>query len=227
MKQKNKNQPFKTFLIFVGSLAAVSAGYFGAVLLYQYFNPPTEKIPTTQVVNSNAPSADIEATEETEITPNTLNSYTVAADMPRFLSIEKLNMKARIQPMGINSVGAVQAPVNINDSGWYKGSAKPGTPGAAFIDGHASGTTRQGLFAYIDTLKNGDAVKVEQGDGTVFQYKVVHIETVSKDAVDMNKALVVYGGAKEGLNLMTCTGKWMAKEETYDKRVVVYTERVS
>lgn len=225
MKQKNKNNPIKTILIFVGVLAIVSGIYFGGIYAYNYFNPP--KPPTaSQNTKAGAPDATVEGTDETPVVASALDGYTVAPDMPRFLKIKSLDMKARIQQMGVNSEGAVQAPVNIYDSGWYKGSAKPGTQGAAFIDGHASGSTREGLFAYIDTLKAGDGVIVEQGDGTEFTYRVVNVETVSKDAVDMNKALAVYGGAKEGLNLMTCTGKWIADQETYDKRVIVYTERV-
>lgn len=228
MKQKSNRHPLKTALIFVVVIGSVATGYFGSIALFQYFNPEetTQATPSNREAYAGLPDAALEATDETELPRGTLNDYKVAADMPRFLSIAKINLKARILPMGINSEGAVQAPVNIYDSGWYKGGAKPGTPGASFIDAHASGSTRQGLFAYLDTLKNGDTVSVEQGDGEIFNYKVVQVETVARDAVDMDKALKVYGGASEGLNLMTCTGKWIANEKTYDKRVVVYTERV-
>lgn len=228
MNVKNKKQSTKKFLVIAVALAVITGLAVGGVYAYQLLNPKAPQTSDSKPVASDNPlDAANEGTDETEVTQDTLSSYIVAGDMPRFLEIEKLNMKARIQEMGINTDGAVQAPVNIHDSGWYKGSAKPGTPGAAFIDGHASGATRQGLFAYIDTLKNGDTMTVEQGDGAVFTYKVVHIETVQADAVDMNKALSVYNGAEEGLNLMTCTGKWVADKETYDKRVVVYTERIS
>lgn len=226
MKQKSKQSPLKKIVLFAVIVLGAAMISFGAMYLFHLLQP-NQATESSQSSNSDAPDASIEGTDETEITVDTLNNYIVAADMPRFLGIEKLNMKARIQPMGVNSEGAVQAPVNIYDSGWYTGSAKPGSPGAAFIDAHASGATRQGLFAYLDTLKNGDTITVEQGDGTIFTYKVVHSETVARDAVDMKKALSVYGQADEGLNLMTCTGAWIKNEETYDKRVVVYTERVS
>ncbi|MES2630693.1 MAG: class F sortase [Patescibacteria group bacterium] len=225
INQKRKNNRLKTALIFVAIFVGAGVSYIAVATIYSSLQP--KPAVATKTTNSDAPDAAIEATDETEVPVSTIDSYTVAPTMPRFLKIEKLDMKARVQPMGINSVGAVQAPVNIYDSGWYTGSARPGTAGAAFIDGHASGSTRQGLFAYLDTLKNGDSVSIEQGDGAVFNYKVVHIETVARDAVDMNKALAVYGGAAEGLNLMTCTGKWIADQDTYDKRVIVYTERVS
>jgi hypothetical protein len=56
---------------------------------------------------------------------------------------------------------------------------------------------------------------------------VVHVETVPKESVDMQEVLRTYGDATEGLNLMTCTGTWIKDERTYDKRAIVYTERVS
>jgi len=227
MKPKKRNNPLKNVLLFAIILVVVTGVYAGGYFLYTSLQPKVASPGSNnQNANPDAPDAAIEATDETVVAPNTIDSYTVAADMPRFLRISSLGLKARIQQMTINSNGAVQAPVNIYDSGWYKGSAKPGTQGAAFIDGHASGSTRQGLFAYIDTLKPGDTMSVEQGDGTVFTYRVVQSETVPKDTVDMNKVLAVYGGAKEGLNLMTCTGKWIESEKTYTDRVVVYTERV-
>jgi hypothetical protein len=52
------------------------------------------------------------------------------------------------------------------------------------------------------------------------------METVALDDVDMDKLLTPYGNAKEGLNLITCTGDWLPDKKTYDHRVLVYTKRV-
>ena len=120
----------------------------------------------------------------------------------------------------------MQAPVNIFDSGWYGASAKPGTPGATVIDAHASGATREGLFAYLDTLTIGDELSLERGDGQTFTYRVTHTETIPLNEVDMTKLLTPYGTATEGVNLITCTGSWLPDQKTYDHRVMVYTERV-
>jgi LPXTG-site transpeptidase (sortase) family protein len=171
-------------------------------------------------------SKDDEGKDETEVPKSALSSYTVAPSLPRALYIDKLNIAARVMPMAVNADNSIQAPKNIFDSGWYSDSAKPGEAGAVFIDGHASGATRQGLFAYLDTLKMGDTVQIEKGNGEKLNYKVVQIESVSLADVDMSKALKPYGNASKGLNLMTCTGKWLPKEKTYDHRVIVYTEQV-
>ena len=167
-----------------------------------------------------------EGEDETPILANAIGSYTVAPDLPKLLKIDKMSVNARILPMSVTASGAMQAPVNIYDSGWYSASAKPGQPGAAVIDAHASGATRQGLFAYLDTLATGDTLSVERGDGTTFTYKVTHTETVALNEVDMKKLLKPYGAATEGVNLITCTGTWLPDQKTYDHRVIVYTERV-
>lgn len=167
-----------------------------------------------------------EGEDETQVAPSAIDSYSVAADLPRVLSIDSLKIKARILPMSVNADGAMQAPVNIFDSGWYSASAKPGIPGATLIDAHASGATRQGLFAYLDTLKIGETLSLERGDGQKFNYAVTHVETVPLKEVDMAKVLKPYGAAEEGLNLITCTGTWIPDQKTYDHRVIVYTKRV-
>lgn len=173
----------------------------------------------------NADKAD-EGVETTQPATIDLSSYKVEADAPRILTIDKLGLAARVKPLGLNNDNSIQSPKNIYDAGWYTSSSKPGQAGAMFVDGHASGSTRQGLFAYLDTLKVGDTVGVEKGDGEQLTYKVVHVATIPLTSIDMSSILVPYPGVSNGLNLMTCTGRWMKDAETLDKRVVVYTQQV-
>lgn len=169
---------------------------------------------------------DQEGQDEHIVSNNALAAYTVAAPLPRLLSIGKLNITARVMPMSVNTDGSIQAPVNTNDSGWYTKSAEPGETGAMFIDGHASGATRQGLFGRLDALKEGDTMQIEKGDGTKLTYRVVHTEIVPLDGLDMATVLRPYTGVQKGLNLMTCTGTWIPRKATFDHRVVVYTEQL-
>lgn len=171
-------------------------------------------------------SKDNEGKDENPITADTLSNYTVSAEYPRALYINKIGVAARVLPMSINTDGSIQSPLNIFDAGWYTGSVKPGEIGASFIDGHASGATRQGLFGNLDKLVIGDTIDVEKGDGTKLTYKVVHTETVALEGLDMKKVLLPYGNSLKGLNLMTCTGNWIKDKQTFDQRVVVYTELV-
>lgn len=178
--------------------------------------------------NGLAPTdASQEGKDEADISAQLISQYSVAPDMPRVLSIPSINVKARVIPMSLNADRSVQSPVNIFDSGWYDGSAKPGEDGTAFIDGHASGATRMGLFAYLDQLENGDEVKIEKGDGSTLTYRVVHKEVLPLKNLNMNKVLSPHGDAQKALNIMTCTGDWIEEKQTYDHRVVIYTEQVS
>jgi LPXTG-site transpeptidase (sortase) family protein len=196
------------------------------VLGWLYYTRAQQPKPVVYDTNDPVARQAVEGREEVVVTPDALAGYQVAADMPRILSIDSIGVRARVVPMGVNPDNSLQAPVNIYDSGWYNASAQPGQPGAAVIDAHASGPTRQGLFAYLDTMQNGDRVKVERGDGQVFEYDVVAVETMALDAIDMQKVLKPYGDATEGLNLITCTGQWLQEQRTYNQRAIVYTKRV-
>ena len=168
-----------------------------------------------------------EGKDEIEPSGDVLANYVVEPSHPRAIYIEKLGVRARVLPMGLNPDQSIQAPINIFDAGWYTESAVPSRAGAVVIDAHASGPTREGLFAYLDTLTKGDAIEVETGDGTRYTYRVVATETVKLEDVDMKKLMLPYGTATHGANFITCAGDWLEGSETFNERAVVYTELVS
>lgn len=170
----------------------------------------------------NSPS-DSTAYDETKPPPAASDSYAVAPSLPRFINIPSIMISGRVRRVTLNNNNTLEAPRNIYDAGWYDGSAKPGEDGAVFIDGHVSGPTQHGIFYYLHKLKIGETVTIERGDGKKLNYKVVAAELFDADKVDMAKALKPYDGAKEGLNLMTCGGKFIPAKQEYDKRLVVYT----
>ena len=167
---------------------------------------------------------DNEGRDETPVSEDVVDTYQVAASLPKVITIADAKVRARVLSMDVNPDNSIQAPINIYDAGWYTGSAKPGEPGAALIDAHASGATRAGLFAYLDELKVGDTMEIERGDGKKFIYETVYTEVVRREEVDMKKLLVPYGDEPQGLNLITCAGVYLKDEATYDHRVVVYSK---
>lgn len=177
-------------------------------------------------VQSDASRQAQEGSDESDIPSSAVDNYIVAADLPRALYIDKISVKARVLPMGVNPDGTIQAPKNIFDSGWYTSSVRPGEPGVTFINAHASGATRYGLFAYLDKLSAGDIIRIEKGDGTQLRYKVTQVATVNKDSIKMSDLLKASDNTAHNLNLMTCTGKWIQDQNTYDKRVIVYSEEI-
>lgn len=180
--------------------------------------------PKDNTKDKAAPSSSFPAGVDTsKPAVDTLASYKVAADLPRAIYINKINISARVMPMGLDKDNSVQSPSGVYDAGWYTGSAKPGNAGVVLIDGHASETgTHYGLFGYISDVKAGDQITIERGDGANFNYKVAKIETIPTSEVDMSKMLVPYGGSEQGLNLIACAGKWNSDKTTLDHRVLIY-----
>lgn len=223
MTQYNqKKKRLISSVLSVVSVILIAATTYLAIDLWISNQPST--VDTSKITLENWQES--EGRDETEPTPQTITAHKVAPDEPRMLKIAKLGIDARVLSMGVNLDNTIQAPINIYDSGWYKDSAKPGQPGAVFINAHASGPTREGLFAYLDTLQVGDEIEVEKGDGTTIKYRVVHNETIDLKKIDMSKVLSTYNGAEKGLNLMTCNGSWLQDSRTYDHRTMIYTEQV-
>lgn len=172
----------------------------------------------------SAQAADGE-TDESKPSDEDIRSYSVSPDMPKTISIPKLNVLARVRQLEVKGDGSLDAPHNVHDAGWYKDSTKPGSPGgASLIDGHVSGPTQKGVFYRIETLQKGDIVTIERGDGTKLEYGVIKTEVVKANEVDMSKLLVPVTAGKHGLNLITCTGKFDSSTKTYEDRALVYTQ---
>lgn len=212
--------PLRSFTYAVATLLLVGIGVWGVMSL----RPQPSRMP--EAFTSPEERQAAEGRDEAERSEDVLGSYSVAADRPRLIVAQSIGLEARILPMGVNPDNSMQAPINVFDSGWYVGSAKPGDRGAMVINGHASGPTRQGLFANIDMLEHGARITVERGDGEVFAYRVVHTEVAPVKDIDMRRLLRPYGDADSGLNLITCSGTWLEGQKTYDQRTMVYAELV-
>ena len=159
--------------------------------------------------------------DETEVTEEQKAEYIVAPDQPRYLSIDKLNVKnARILPMGTTAEGAFDTPNNIFDVGWYNGSSVPGTGGTALIDGHNGGPNIEGVFKHTPELSRGDRITIEMGDGRVYTYEVYDNYSVPLDQSDneMKNAEISPVAGAESITLITCTGEWSQTRQTYLSR---------
>lgn len=155
--------------------------------------------------------------------PANPGNYEVAADLPRLITIDKIGVRARVRRLGVGANNVLKAPANIFDAGWYDSSAKPGENGTVVLDGHVSGPTKHGVFYSIGTLKAGDKVKLERGDGQVLSYTVTGTQVYDNDKVDMAKVLTTAVPGKPGLNFMTCTGRFNVRSNSFEQRVVVFS----
>jgi LPXTG-site transpeptidase (sortase) family protein len=145
--------------------------------------------------------------------------------IPKTLTITKLGINASIESVATTTSGAMGVPSNIWNAAWYNKSAKPGQPGAVFVDGHSS-STDGALFGKLNTLAKGDIINVTRNDDIVINYKIVSINVVNRNDVNMSSMLKPYGSAKNGLNILSCEGKWIPSEETLENRVLVYAVQI-
>ncbi|MBO7657510.1 class F sortase [Candidatus Saccharibacteria bacterium] len=158
---------------------------------------------------------------ETPPAEEEVREYVVAADRPRYLTVERLGINnARVLPMGINDAGELSTPNNIFDVGWYYDSGKPGQGGTLLIDGHNGGPHVQGVFKALPSLSVGDIITVERGDGAIFRYSVVENISVplSKSNDYMATAMKSPMPGKESVTLISCTGEWSDQQKTYMSR---------
>jgi len=154
-------------------------------------------------------------------------AYTVEPDMPRYITVPKLGVFARVLSMGVNDKSQLDAPKNIHDAGWYNDSSKPGLPGALLIDGHSGIGKTNGIFHNAGKLTQGDAITIERGDRQKFTYKVVSVRVLQADSADMSAMVPPADNANEGLNLITCTGRQIPGTTSLDQRVLIRAVRSS
>jgi len=179
-----------------------------------------------QIGAASAATADNSDQVPDETPPTTTNygSYKPALDLPRYITIDKIGVRARVYSLGVKSGDVLKAPSNIYNAGWYDASSKPGQAGAMLIDGHVHGPTQAGVFYNLKKLAVGDVIKVQRGDGQIFSYKVVSTKYYDADKVDMAAALVPVTPGKPGLNLITCTGSVKGME--YQQRLMVFASQI-
>lgn len=163
--------------------------------------------------------------DETEVTVTQVNEHKVPALQPRYISIPAIGVaNTRVFSVGVDSNNILGSPANISDAAWYNKSATPGSGGAVLIDAHNGGVTRDGVFAKLGTLEKGDVIEVERGDGQKFRYEVRENESMPLDEVNatgMKKMMESAESGKEGLNLITCDGKWVPRLKQFDRRIML------
>lgn len=181
--------------------------------------------PSTSAVSGSSATAESsqEVPSEQKPKPNYIDTYKVASDLPRLLSIQSIGVRTRVLQVGVDANNQLLTPKSVYDTAWYNGSSKPGEMGAAVIDGHYVGPTARGVFSKLHQLKNDSEVVIERGDGKQLKFKVVAVETMPLDKLDMSKVMQSIDPSAPGLNLITCSGKYDAKSFEFADRTVVYT----
>lgn len=216
-------RPLKSTYVFSSMAGLV----FVVGLSVSLFQIKPSNITAVQAAHQNQENSSVTESnsvpDETPPTKTSIKSYTVPATQPRLLSIDKLSVQAKVKRVGVDVKNQLIAPKNIFDVGWYEDSSKPSDGnGAILIDGHVSGPSQKGVFYDLKKLKAGDIIKLEQGDGKSYKFKVSTTKVYDADKVDMVAAMTSAIPGKLGLNLLTCTGKFDSQSDQYKQRLIVF-----
>lgn len=197
----------------------ISAVMLCALMWYGYrFYTTGEQPPVPIPASALQQEVDERPVEEAE-----RSAHSVPAMHPKSITIARLGITdARVFPMGIKENGELDTPINIFDTGWYEESATPGSgTGAILMDGHNGGPTTDGVFKRLAELRSGDEIVLERGDGEIFTYVVKENTAMSLKEADNGGMEMMTQSAdisKEGLNIISCTGTWIPRDQTYSDR---------
>jgi len=187
--------------ILVIIMTALAFGIFGVTIVQSFWY---------------APDTEIEVPIETDTAEN-------PAHYPERIRIPRLGIDTGVQHVGVNASGNMAVPTNYTDTAWYKYGPAPGEGGSAVIAGHVNnGLGLSGVFERLSELETGDDIYVTRADG-----KEVHFVVAGKRSYPYDDApadVIFNPSGSVRLNLITCEGKWVKKDKTYDQRLVVFTK---
>ncbi|MFZ3011787.1 MAG: class F sortase [Minisyncoccia bacterium] len=171
---------------------------FGVVLFRTIYYSPSDEIPLPK-------GADISLDTEKEYPIN--------------ISIPEIGVDAKIQQVGITQKGNMATPSNFLDVGWYKYGTIPGEKGSAVIAGHVNNELGlAAVFGKLGDLAVGDDVYVTMEKDKQLHFQVTEMKMYDFDASGEE---VFNEDDAKFLKLITCTGSWVEKLKTHNKRLVV------
>jgi len=168
-----------------------------------------------------------EETRQAQSVETTTTTLAAVSETPSKLVIDKIGVDAAVEPVGLTDSGAMDAPKTNEGVGWYDKSARAGgSEFAVLLDGHYGTAKDKGVFYRLAELAVGDEITLFGENGARLLYKIVETGTFALEDVDMRKALYPYRTGAQSLTIITCEGTYDQGRATYDKRSVVYAERV-
>lgn len=138
---------------------------------------------------------------------------------PTDIRIPKIDVAAKIVPVGTTSDGAMEAPQRYSEIGWWSPGARPGDLGRSVLAGHVDSPWGAAVFVNLDELEPGDEIIV--GNGLAELRFIVRGAAVYRaDAAPVEQ---IFGRSSEReLVLITCGGWFDRSTASYLHRHVVF-----
>lgn len=146
--------------------------------------------------------------------------------LPVQLSIPAIDVRAAVDPVGVQADGAMVVPKEVDRVGWYRYGPPPGAPaGSAVVAGHVDSRAQgRGAMFRLRELGVGDRVDVRLGDGRTVRYAVTGKQTLVKKRLPTEQLFTRDGAPR--LVLVTCGGPFVKELSSYRDNVVVVAEPV-
>ncbi|MDP2648550.1 MAG: sortase [bacterium] len=147
--------------------------------------------------------------------------------LPVRLKIPVIGVDSAIEDALITPDGRMDVPSGTINVAWFALGPNPGEVGSAVIGGHYGiyedniGPT---VFYYLDQIKVGDKIYIEDDKGDTLAFQVREIKLFDRNA-DATPVFTSQDGLAH-LNLITCEGIWNRVNDTYPKRRVIFTDAI-
>ncbi len=164
---------------------------------------------------------DTEEEEETEVPSDgspVAEEECFRGALPERVVIDAAQVDAGVEILEIID-GVMEQPTGPELVTWYKETGRLGETNNVVIAGHLNyWGVPQGVFFYLDQLREGDRVEITGDDGKVYVFEV---EWVRQESNFLPPAADVIGPTDvPSLTLITCGGEWNASISEYDERTV-------
>lgn len=123
---------------------------------------------------------------------------------PVRLVVPALDLDSRVLPIEVDTSGVLYPPDDVDVTGWWKRSAKPGAHrGQTVLTGHTV-STGGGVMDRLDELRPGDRVRVRTPKG-VIRYETTRVRTYSRAELAHDARRLFGQKRSPRLVLITCT----------------------
>jgi len=150
----------------------------------------------------------------------TLSGGELRRSTPVRLTIEAIDVRARVVGVGRADDGSIATPPTAETTGWYDDGPAPGQRGTAVIVGHVDTRTAPAVFRRLKDVARGTAVEVRRRDRTVARFTVDSVETFPKSTFPADRIFGDVGRPR--LALITCGGEWIGGGTGYADNVIVF-----
>jgi len=144
----------------------------------------------------------------------------VETSPPVAVALPSIDVTSDLESLHLGPDGALQAPVDFQQVGWYADGPSPGDVGPAVLAGHVDSKSGPAVFYRLRDLRRGDQAIVTRADGQRVTFVVDRTQRFAKDAFP---AAEVYAPtAVPELRLITCTGVFNSGSGHYLDNLVVW-----